>query len=125
MPDRTRAATISMAFVLVVAGCGGDRLPSPSHVASPSPVPSLAPSPLGATASPALSTLPPSPAPSPPPLSAELPAFTWHSVRLSPTTAARFWSMQAVAARDGRLVAAALGPWVDYLPAVVSATLAP
>jgi len=50
---------------------------------------------------------------------------TWHSVRLSPTTDARFWSMQAVAAHDGRLVAAAVGPWVDYLPAVVSATLAP
>jgi len=50
---------------------------------------------------------------------------TWHSVRLSPTTAARFWSMHAVAAHDGRLVAAALGPWVDYLPAFVNAVLVP
>lgn len=50
---------------------------------------------------------------------------TWRSVRLSPTTAARFWSMQAVAAYRGRLVAAAGGPWVDYLPAAVSAVLAP
>lgn len=50
---------------------------------------------------------------------------TWHSVRLNPTTDARFWLMRAVAARDGQLVAAAGTPWVDYLPAVVSAVLGP
>ena len=48
---------------------------------------------------------------------------TWHGVRLSATTDARFSSMQAVARHDGRLVAAALGPWIDYLPAAVSAVL--
>ncbi len=50
--------------------------------------------------------------------------LTWHSV-LPPTTDARFWSMNAIAARDGRLVASAVGPWIDYLPATVSAVLGP
>ena len=45
--------------------------------------------------------------------------------RVDPMTDARFWLLRAVAAHDGRLVAAALGPYIDYLPAVVSATLAP
>jgi hypothetical protein len=50
---------------------------------------------------------------------------TWHSVRLDPMTDARFWLLRAVAAYGGRLVAAAGGPWVDHLPAAVSAVLAP
>jgi hypothetical protein len=50
---------------------------------------------------------------------------TWHSVRVSPTTNARFWLLRAVAVHDGRLVAAAAGPWVDYWPAAVSAVLGP
>jgi hypothetical protein len=49
---------------------------------------------------------------------------TWQSV-LPPATIKPFWSMYAVAARDGRLVVAGGGPWTDYLPATVSAILGP
>jgi hypothetical protein len=49
----------------------------------------------------------------------------WHSLRYAPTGSETFYWMRAVAARDGTLVAAALGPWIDYLPAVVTAVAAP